>query len=367
MGWAAILLRPGKEHTGGSSDLLGEVKTGEPSRAEGTDGAGRSMDRAAEEGAGRDCSGKEFATVRERRGDEIMNRRVCRNLLLAGMLAGAAGSLRAQEALPPEAGIPGGPGEGMLAGPLGERIELLGFEGMHGGKVVTGAPFSAIAVSEATQTLGDGNRISRKTQTNLFRDSQGRFRKEVTLPAIGPLATSGQSRSFVMINDPVANANFILHADTKTAEQKTKHFGATKGPANGEMRGVLKGKMEYRQQQAIANGNLKKEELGTQTIAGVSAQGTRITHTIPAGQIGNERPITIVSEHWYSNDLQMVVMSKRSDPRFGDSTYTLTNIQRSEPNASLFQVPSDYQVTQGGPGRHGTRKFKQGPLPPSDN
>jgi len=300
-----------------------------------------------------------------------MNRRVCRNLLLAGMLAGAAGSLRAQDAAPPapppEAGIPGGPGEGMLAGPIGERIELLGFEGMHGGKVVTGAPFSAIAVSEATQTLGDGNRISRKTQTNLFRDSQGRFRKEVTLPAIGPLATSGQSRSFVMINDPVANANFILHADTKTAEQMTKHFGAMKGPANGEMRGVLKGKMEYRQQQAIANGNLKKEELGTQTIAGVSAQGTRITHTIPAGQIGNERPITMVSEHWYSNDLQVMVLSKRSDPRFGDSTYTLTNIQRSEPNASLFQVPSDYQVTQGGPGRHGTRKFKQGLLPPSDN
>jgi len=233
--------------------------------------------------------------------------------------------------------------------------------------VVTGAPFSAIAVSEATQTLGDGNRISRKTQTNLFRDSQGRFRKEVTLPAIGPLATSGQSKSFVMINDPVANANFILHADTKTAEQMTKHFGAMKGPANGEMRGVLRGKMEYRQQQAIANGNLKKEELGTQTIAGVSAQGTRITHTIPAGQIGNEKPITIVSEHWYSNDLQLMVMSKRSDPRFGDSTYALTNIQRSEPNASLFQVPSDYQVTQGGPGRHGTRKFKQGPLPPSDN
>src|SRR5437660_11559010 len=86
MGWVAILLRPGKEHTGGSSDLLGKVKTGEASRAEGTDRAGRSMDRAAEEGAGRDCSGKEFATVRESRGEEIMNRRVCRKLLHAGML-----------------------------------------------------------------------------------------------------------------------------------------------------------------------------------------------------------------------------------------------------------------------------------------
>src|SRR5439155_8062178 len=118
------------------------------------------------------------------------------------------------------------------------HIELLGFGGgLHGGKVVKGAPFSAVATSETTQTLSDGNRITRKTQTNLYRDSVGRFRKEVTLPAIGPLATSGQSRSFVMINDPVANANFILHADTKTAEQMTKHFGAMKGPANGEMRG----------------------------------------------------------------------------------------------------------------------------------
>src|SRR5438094_5309482 len=281
MGRAAILLRPGKEHTGGSSDLLGEVKTGEPSRAEGTDGAGRSMDRAAEEGAGGDCSGKEFATVRERRGDEIMNRKVCRNLLLAGMLAGAAGSLRAQDASPPapppEAGIPGGPGEGWMAGPIGERIELLGFEGMHGGKVVTGAPFSAVAVSETTQTLADGNRISRKTQTNLFRDSHGRFRKEVTLPAIGPLATSGGPRSFVMINDPVAQQNFILHPEEKTAEKMGQPFGRMKGGTPGERHGAWKGNAESWEAKAAASGNFKKEDLGTQTIAGVSAQGTRYT------------------------------------------------------------------------------------------
>src|SRR5438876_8986931 len=157
MGRAAILLRPGKEHTGGSSDLLGEVKTGEPSRAEGTDGAGRSMDRAAEEGAGSDCHGKEFATVRERRGDEIMNRRVFANLLLAGTLTGSAAWLRAQEAprrpLPPEAVIAGGPGDGMLPGPVADGVELLGFEGLHGGQVVTAAPFSAVALQEPTQTL----------------------------------------------------------------------------------------------------------------------------------------------------------------------------------------------------------------------
>jgi hypothetical protein len=245
-------------------------------------------------------------------------------------------------------------GLGPEAGMIGEHIELLGFEGMHGGKVVTGVPFSAVAVSESTQTLADGNHIARKTQTNLFRDSQGRFRKEVTLPAIGPLATSGQPKSFVFINDPVAGTNFILHADTKMAEQMGRPFGGMKGP----LKDALKGKMESRQQQEMANGSLKKEDLGTQTIAGLSAQGTRITHTIPAGQIGNDKAITIVSEHWYSNDLQMVVMSKRSDPRFGDTTYSLTNVQRQEPAASLFAVPPDYTVTQGGPGRHGMHKQK---------
>lgn len=283
-----------------------------------------------------------------------MNRRVCISMVLGGIFMLSAGLAKAQEAapLPPPPPMASLQVPGPEAGMIGERIELLGFEGMHSGKVVTGVPFSAVAVSESTQTLADGNHIARKTQTNLFRDSQGRFRKEVTLPAIGPLATAGQPKSFVFINDPVAGTNFILHADTKTAEQMGRPFAGMKGP----LKDALKGKMESRQQQEMANGSLKKEDLGTQTIAGVSAQGTRITHTIPAGQIGNDKAITIVSEHWYSNDLQMVVMSKRSDPRFGDTTYTLTNVQRQEPAASLFAVPPDYTVTQGGPGRRGMHK-----------
>ncbi len=260
----------------------------------------------------------------------------------------------------------GGPDEDVMYGPIGERIELLGFEGIHGGKVVTGAPFSAVAVSETTQTLADGNHIARKTVTNLFRDSQGRFRKEVTLPAIGLLAPSGQPKSFVFINDPVANTNFILHPESKTAEQMGAGFARMHGPMKGAMKDAISGKMEVRQQQEIASGDLIKEDLGTQTIAGVSAQGTRITHTIPAGQIGNEKPITIVRESWYSNDLEMLVMSKRNDPWSGETTYTLTNIQRSEPSAPLFAVPSDYTVKPMDHGRHGMREFRQGP-PPSDN
>jgi hypothetical protein len=301
----------------------------------------------------------------------MMNRKVCMSLVLGGILVFSAGLVRAQQEPPPPR--PHGdvmmPGRDFMAPPMGERIELLGFEGMHGGKVVTGAPFSAVAISETSRTLADGNHISRKTQTNLFRDSQGRFRKEVTLPAIGPLATSGQPKSFVLIHDPVAQESFLLHPDVKMAEKMGKPFGGRKGPMRGRMKGAWKDKAESWEAKATASGNLKKEDLGTQTIAGVSAQGTRYTRTIPAGQIGNEKPIAIVSEHWYSSDLQMTVMSKRSDPQFGETTYTLTNIQRAEPAASLFAVPADYTVQRGGMGRHGMMKLKQAPPPPppSDN
>jgi hypothetical protein len=256
----------------------------------------------------------------------------------------------------------GGPEGEFPPPPFGERIELLGFGGMHGGKVVTGAPFSAVAVSETTQTLADGNHITRKTQTNVFRDGQGRVRKEITLSGFGPMASSEQPKTFVVINDPVARATFMLHPDQKTAERVGKPFGEMKGPA----RRAMKEQMEFRQEEK--NGvNLKREDLGTQSIAGVTAQGTRVTKTIPAGEIGNEKPIIIVREVWYSNDLQTMVMSKRSDPWSGETTYSLTNIQRTEPDAALFAVPSDYTVTQGHPGPGGRMRRRQATPPPAEN
>src|SRR4029077_9046912 len=199
------------------------------------------MDRAVEEGTGRDCGSKEFTTVRERRGEGTMNRRVCMSMVLSGIFLWSAGLAQAQEAPAPpppeEVRHAGGPGEGMLAGPIGERIELLGFEGLHGGKVVTGVPFSAVAVQETNQTLSDGNHISRKSQVNLFRDSQGRIRKEVTISGLGPLAASGQPKSFVVINDPVANANFVLHPETKVAEKGGHGLRGMKGPMSGAFEG----------------------------------------------------------------------------------------------------------------------------------
>jgi hypothetical protein len=244
------------------------------------------------------------------------------------------------------------PPPGLHGGPIGPRMELLGFGEMHPGKTVTGAPFSAVGVTESTQTLADGNTINHKVQSTIYRDSQGRTRRETTFTGVGPVAASGQPHTLVMIHDPVAGTGYVLHADSKTAEQLPAP------PANANRSGTSpEARFEAHIQQDIANGTLKKEDLGTQTVNGISAQGTRYTRTIAAGQAGNTNAMTVVSEQWYSPDLQVVVKSTRSDPRTGQVTYTLSNIQRTEPAASLFTVPSDYTVKQatarrmhGGPG-----------------
>jgi hypothetical protein len=236
----------------------------------------------------------------------------------------------------------GGPGFG---GPFGERMELLGIGGMHG-KIVTGAPFSAAATAETKQTLADGTTIKRTIQTNLFRDAQGRVRREVTMPAFGPLAASGAPRTFIMIQDPVAGAEYMLDPSKKIAHQFPQH---RKQAANAS------GNSPENDKHNPANDpNVIKESLGTQLINGVSAQGTRYTRTIAAGQIGNDKPLTIVKEEWYSPDLQINVQIKHSDPLMGETTYTVTNIQRAAPNAALFSIPSDYTITAesaGGPHR----------------
>jgi hypothetical protein len=315
------------------------------------------------------------------------------NVVLTVVLLGGAGVVRAQETQevpappPPEVMAQGGmvggePGTTVMiqAGALGEagtvtageagaffenHIELLGFGGgVHGGKVVKGAPFSAVATSETTQTLADGNHINRKTQTNLYRDSLGRFRKEVTLQAIGPLAASGQPHSFIEISDPVAGTNYVLEPEQRIARQMPGPIGMqirTKGgPGGGNVfyRDFKESKKESKEAEA------KTESLGIETVGGVNAEGTRTTRTIAAGEIGNEKPITIISERWYSPDMQMEVKSMHSDPRFGNTTYTLTNIQRTEPAATLFAVPAGYTIEQG---HRGKFVMNAAPPPPPDN
>jgi hypothetical protein len=275
--------------------------------------------------------------------------------VLSAALLLYAGAARGQEPPPPPPDVmmhggPGGPG------PFADRVELMGFEGFHGNKVVKGAPFSATASTETTQTLQDGTTIHRTTASTLYRDSQGRSRHEVTLSGFGPLQASGKTHTMITIADPVAGTHYVLDPESKVAHQMTFHGHGGKGGPPSESAQGFQEKMESRLQQDEASGLVRKETLGTQLVNGVNAEGTRVTRTIPVGQIGNNKAIQIVFERWYSPDLQVVVKSTRTDPRFGSTTYTLSNIQRTEPSASLFTVPTDYSVQQGGPGgRRGMR------------
>jgi len=227
----------------------------------------------------------------------------------------------------------------------GGELRFLGMEAMFERKVVTGAPYSAQVITERTQVLANGNKIDQKNTANVYRDSQGRTRREMTMGPVGPWAAPKNASPMVVINDPVAGAGYMLNPGKQSA---VKHaLAAPRGP---------RGDAQNRQARLERfNASATTESLGKQMIEGVEAEGTRSTFTIPVGQVGNAQPIQIVSERWYSPALQVMVKVIRSDPRSGTTTYQLTNINQTEPDPSLFQVPPNYTTQEGPALRHGPR------------
>ena len=234
------------------------------------------------------------------------------------------------------------------------KIEFFSTE-LAGGEVITGAPYSATAVTETTQALADGNRIVNKSSGLVARDSQGRTHREITLHRIGPLAVDSPKTYF--INDPVTHTQYVITGNegTKTIrnEQSWKQgppiITSRRLEENGQVHeSMIVTKRKLGEKGTAENSELsnqvKHEDLGTQTIEGVSAEGKRNTITIPAGQIGNERPIEIVNEIWTSPELHTVILRKHSDPRMGETVFRLTNISRNEPDASLFQPPAGAKI-----------------------
>ena len=225
---------------------------------------------------------------------------------------------------------------------------------------VKGAPYSAMINNESIQILADGNRIVQTNTGTVSRDSQGRTRQDAALPAIGNLSAASAPH-LVFIQDPVASTSYTLNLTDKTAWKNPMPAGGTVGPGTALASDtffihtgggvppvppppMIMTKHLAPDEQSEAN----TESLGSQTMEGVVVNGVRTTRTIPAGQIGNDRPISIVTEVWTSTDLKTIVSSKRNDPRMGEQTFRLTNITRAEPDPSLFTVPADYKIIDGG-------------------
>ena len=252
----------------------------------------------------------------------------------AALLTATAAFAQAPEGPPPRMHQPPMPGPG------GPPEAFMG--GMEG-RTVAGSPFSAQTVSTFTQTLADGSHISRNVNALIARDGQGRTYRQQLME--GPLS-SGTIKSVIFVHDPVAGTSHVISSDAKT--DMVTHLPQRRHPevAGAGQRPEMRQPARPRQTRP----NETVESLAPQMIEGVWAEGTRITRTIPAGEIGNDHELKVVSETWYSKDLQMVVMSKHSDPRSGESTFKMTNVQRSEPDASLFQTPAGYKLTERGRG-----------------
>jgi hypothetical protein len=199
--------------------------------------------------------------------------------------------------------------------------------GMHG-KVVANAPYTADVTDTMSQRLADGNTIERTTTGKVARDSKGRTYLQETITE-GPLAVNGAT-TLTFITDPVAGYTYVVNTASKTVIRRPFHAPPTNAGAPPKPPGEASNRVEA--------------DLGTMTVAGVSAKGQSITRTIPAGAIGNANPIVSTSEVWRSPTLQIVVKATHTDPRTGNSTYQLSNIKPGEPNSALFQVPSDYTV-----------------------
>ena len=228
-----------------------------------------------------------------------------------------------------------------------ERFEF-GAEVEHpfGEKAVKGAPFSAQVIFENTQTLANGVHIAHKMTGTLYRDSEGRTRQE--LPRDG-------APEIVLINDRVQGVLYNLHMFQHTASKvniSNQQFNREIEERHRQRENQEREQVEKTRGVAIKREGKeieperRVESLGVQTFEGVQAEVTRFTLTIPAGMEGNDQPFAIVSERWYSPELQIVVMGKRSDPRMGEMVYRLANINRSEPARELFEAPSDFTVTE---------------------
>ena len=247
-------------------------------------------------------------------------------------------------------------------------------------RITTGRPYSAEATTEFTQVLGDGNRIARKATVRIYRDSDGRTRRE-------ELGTDGAVKS-VSIYDPVAHVSYVLDPSTRTArksatrivypasaalsDEEKKRIEARVAVDRGSPGGIViaapaalprqavTDELRKRQEAEIAAGGgrgrgvqpvrvgqeAKEESLGQKVVEGVMADGKRVTTVLPAGAVGNQQPITILTEQWFSPDLEILVMTRHSDPRTGETAYTVSNITRAEPQATLFDVPADYTMLE---------------------
>lgn len=203
------------------------------------------------------------------------------------------------------------------------NTKFLEAEMRFGDKMIKNAPFSAEIVIENSRRLFDGSVVTRQTKGAIYRDGAGKTRREQTLEDISGYSLS-EAQKLVFINDFEAKTHFFMDVNRKIFRRRP--LGENRPP-----------KFDNELQ------NAKNESLGTKILEGVKVEGTRTTFEIPVGQIGNDKAIQVITEKWFSPELQMTVMSRHVDPLAGEQVFRLVNIKLGEPSADLFIVPKDFR------------------------
>jgi len=222
--------------------------------------------------------------------------------------------------------------------------------------VVTGQPYSADGVTKVTQALADGTRIEREARSKFYRDSAGRVRREQNILGLDSLigALSSEPQMAITITDPVAGIVYSINPVRREARRlvilSDGYQRIIPLPAPGTA-GPGGARITPPSIVTLPSASTlpplpppKTESLGTRQIEGLLASGEKTTSLIPAGRIGNDRPIEIFDERWISSDLKVVLLLRHRDPQTGEVEFRLTNIKRAEPSPDLFKVPSDTTI-----------------------
>ena len=211
--------------------------------------------------------------------------------------------------------------------------------GSQGIRRVIGFPYSADQVTVTTQTLADGTKITHKRLVRIYRDSEGRERNEFFKPGVDAVGQEDSPQS-VNIYDPVAGVSYYLNPRERTAQKRE-----IRRPTSSRANHMPATSTSPTPAQPVPP-RPTVEDLGTQVIEGLEAKGQRITRIIPAGAEGNDQPIQITSESWYSSEPRIPLIYITNDPRHGETVMHLTNLALEEPPAELFQVPPGYTVEE---------------------
>jgi hypothetical protein len=265
-------------------------------------------------------------------------------------VVGLALVVRAQGPPPPGEFGHLGPGPGPR-GPMAGSFEFGGLVGGFGGKSVTGKPFQAKFTITRVETLPN-NTITSTVTGMVARDGDGSTYRDVTLPAIGPWASSGKPQEFVYIKNVSKGMDYIVDVSKGTYRELPSRSPDSahgdRGPGWGPHAGPKGGPGNE-----TVTDNPSASYSDPQTGTSYKVDDRKVTRTIPAGQIGNQNDIVITSERWYSADLDLVLRETRTDPRFGDSTYQVTGLGPPSvsfaPDPSLKLVPGGTILRHGGP------------------